>query len=47
VKNLEDSEKYFWLEKLKNHLLEIEIYEKKTINRFLKTFRNDVGDKIQ
>ncbi len=47
VKNLEDSEKYFGLEKLKNHLLEIEIYEKKTINRFLKTFRNDVGDKIQ
>ncbi len=29
VKNIEDSEKYLGLEKLKNDLLEIELYEKK------------------
>ncbi len=34
VKNLEDSEKYFGLEKLKNHLLEIEVYEKKQLIDF-------------
>ena len=28
VKNIEDSEKYIRLEKLKNDLLEIEVYEK-------------------
>ena len=28
VKNIEDSEKYIRLEKLKNELLEIEVYEK-------------------
>ena len=45
VKNVEDSEKYVGLEKLKNDLLEIEVYEKQQLIDFLKVFRKDVGDK--
>ena len=45
VKNVEDAEKYVGLEKLKNELLEIEVYEKQQLIDFLKSFRKDVNDK--
>ena len=45
VKSNEDAEKYIGLEKLKNDLLEIEVYEKQQLIDFIKAFRKDVGDK--
>jgi len=45
VKSNEDAEKYIGLEKLKNDLLEIEVYEKQQLIDFLKAFKKDVADK--
>ena len=45
VKSNEDAENYIGLEKLKNDLLEIEVYEKQQLIDFIKAFRKDVGDK--
>ncbi len=44
-KNIKDSDKYIGLEKLKNDSLEIEVYEKKQLIDFLKTFRKEIRDK--
>ena len=42
----EDAEKYIVFEKkLKNDLLEIDVYEKQQLIDFLKAFKKDVADK--
>ena len=38
VKTNDDAEKYIGLEKLKNDLLEIEVYAKQQLNDFIKAF---------
>ena len=45
VKTQDDAVKYVGLEKLKNDLLEIEIWEKQKLTEFIKAFRKNVGDK--
>ena len=45
VKTNDDAEKYIGLEKLKNDLLEIEVYAKQQLNDFIKAFKKEVGDK--
>ena len=45
VKTNDDTEKYVGLEKLKNDLLEIEVYEKQQLNDSIKSFKKEIGDK--
>ena len=45
VKIQDDSVKYVGLETLKNNLIEIEIWEKQKLTKFLKAFSKNDGDK--
>ena len=45
VKTNDDAEKYVGLEKLKNDLLEIEVYAKQQLNDSIKSFKKEIGDK--
>ena len=45
IKTQDSAVKYVGLEKLKNDLLEIEIWEKQKLTEFIKIFRKDVDDK--
>lgn len=45
IKINEDAEKFIGLEKLKNDLLEIEVYAKQQLNDSIKAFKKEIGDK--